>query len=58
MVKNVKGGVVEFCVEKEGVIYVGVGKVSFVELDFVVNIKVFIDVVIKVKFFGVKGIYI
>lgn len=57
VINDVKGGVVQFCVEKVGIVYVGVGKVLFFEDKIFENIKVFVDVVSKVKLFGVKGIY-
>lgn len=58
VVKSVKGGVVEFCVEKVGVIYVGIGKVSFSEVDIVENVCVFVVFVMKVKLIGVKGMFL
>lgn len=58
VVEVVKGGEVQFKVEKVGVVYVGVGKVLFDVVKLVENICVFVDVVNCVKFLGVKGIYV
>lgn len=39
-------------------VYVGVGKVFFGEDKLVENVCVFMGVVLKVKFVGVKGVYV
>lgn len=57
-IKSVKGGAVEFRVEKAGIIHAGVGKASFNENAIVENVKAFADAVNKAKPSGVKGTYI
>ncbi len=57
-VKAVKGGQVEFRVEKAGLIHAGVGKASFSEEAIVQNIHAFIDAVVKAKPAGAKGQYL
>jgi large subunit ribosomal protein L1 len=56
-VKDAKGGAVEFRVEKAGIVQAGVGKASFTEEAITVNVKAFIDAVIKAKPSGAKGNY-
>jgi large subunit ribosomal protein L1 len=57
-VKNAKGGAVEFRVEKAGIVQAGVGKASFTEDAIVVNVKAFVDAVVKAKPAGAKGTYV
>jgi large subunit ribosomal protein L1 len=57
-VKAVKGGQVEFRVEKAGLIHAGVGKASFSEAQILENVKTFIDAVVRAKPSGVKGHYV
>ena len=57
-VKAVKGGQVEFRVEKAGLIQAGVGKASFSEAQILENVKTFIDAVVRARPSGVKGHYI
>lgn len=54
-VKAVKGGQVEFRVEKAGIIHAGVGKASFSEAQILENVRAFIDAVVKAKPQGAKG---
>jgi large subunit ribosomal protein L1 len=56
-VADAKGGAVEFRVEKAGIVQAGVGKASFTEEAITVNVKAFIDAVIKAKPSGAKGNY-
>jgi large subunit ribosomal protein L1 len=56
--KAVKGGQVEFRVEKAGIVHAGVGKVSFSEDALAGNVRAFIDAVLKAKPTGVKGSYV
>ncbi|RCL04126.1 MAG: large subunit ribosomal protein L1 [Candidatus Tokpelaia sp. JSC189] len=56
-VKAIKGGAVEFRVEKAGIVHAGVGKASFEEEKIVENIRVFADAVIKAKPVAAKGEY-
>ena len=55
---DLKGGSVEFRVEKAGIIHAGVGKASFTEAALVENIKAFVDAVVKAKPQGSKGTYL
>lgn len=57
-VKAVKGGQVEFRVEKAGLIQAGVGKASFSEQQIVENLRSFLDAVMKAKPSGAKGQYV
>lgn len=57
-IKSVKGGAVEFRVEKAGIIHAGVGKASFDEKALFENIKAFVDAVNKAKPSGAKGTFI
>jgi large subunit ribosomal protein L1 len=57
-VKGVKGGSVEFRVEKAGIVHAGVGKASFAADKLVENIKAFADAVAKAKPSGAKGTFV
>ena len=57
-VKGAKGGLVEFRVEKAGIVQAGVGKASFSEDKLVANVKALADAVAKAKPSGAKGTYI
>jgi large subunit ribosomal protein L1 len=57
-VKGAKGGLVEFRVEKAGIVQAGVGKASFSEDKLVANVKALADAVSKAKPSGAKGTYI
>jgi large subunit ribosomal protein L1 len=57
-VKAVKGGQVEFRVEKAGLIQAGVGKASFSAQQILENLRTFIDAVVKAKPSGAKGQYL
>ena len=54
----VKGGQVEFRVEKAGIVHAGVGKASFGEDALVENIRAFVDAISRAKPSGAKGTYI
>ena len=56
-VKDVKGGQIEFRVEKAGVVHAGVGKVSFSEEKIAENVKAFFDAINRARPSGVKGTY-
>jgi large subunit ribosomal protein L1 len=56
-VDEVKSGKIEFKVEKNGIVHVGVAKMSFEKEKIIQNISVFIDAIKKAKPSGVKGIY-
>jgi large subunit ribosomal protein L1 len=57
-VKGVKGGSVEFRVEKAGIVHAGVGKASFAADKLVENIKAFADAVARAKPSGAKGTFV
>ena len=57
-VNELKAGKIEFRVEKEGIIHVGVGKISFDENQIIENINTFMDAIIKAKPNSLKGRYI
>lgn len=57
-VKAVKGGQVEFKIEKAGIVQAGVGKASFSEVQIKDNISALIDAVVKSKPTGVKGRFV
>jgi len=57
-IKAVKGGQVEFRVEKAGIVHAGVGKTSFGEDALVENIRAFVDAISRAKPSGAKGTYI
>lgn len=57
-VKAAKGGSVEYRAQKEGIVHVGVGKVSFDDKQLVENIRALMDAVIKAKPAASKGNYL
>ncbi len=57
-ISAVKGGQVEFRVEKAGIVHAGVGKVSFSEEALAENVRAFFDAVNRAKPSGVKGAYV
>ena len=57
-IKAVKGGQVEFRVEKAGIVHAGIGKVSFAEDALVENVRAFVDAIARAKPTGAKGTYI
>ena len=56
-VKSVKGGEIEFRVEKAGIIHAGIGKTSFSQEALVENVNAFMGAIIKAKPSGSKGTY-
>ena len=56
-VQAVKGGQVEFRVEKAGVIHAGIGKASFSEDQLLANLRAFIGAINRAKPTGAKGTY-
>jgi large subunit ribosomal protein L1 len=57
-VKEIKAGKVEFKVEKAGILHVPVGKVSFGLEKLLENVKVILDVIVRLKPPTSKGIYV
>ena len=57
-VRAVKGGQVEFRVEKAGIVHAGIGKASFGEDQLVANLRAFVDAVSRAKPSGAKGTYL
>ncbi len=57
-VEAVKGGQVEYRVEKAGIIHVGVGKVSFSEDALLENARTLLGAVLKAKPASTKGVYV
>jgi len=57
-VEAVKGGQVEYRVEKAGIIHARVGKVSFEEKALIENARTLIKAVLKAKPAATKGVYV
>jgi large subunit ribosomal protein L1 len=57
-VKSVKGGQVEYRVDKAGIVHAGIGKASFDEQALIENARTLIDAVNRAKPSGAKGTYI
>ncbi len=57
-IREVKGGRVEFRLDKTGVIHVPIGKVSFEEDKILQNLSALVDAVVRAKPSGAKGQYI
>ena len=57
-VKAVKGGQIEYRVEKAGIIHSGIGKASFTAVDLRANFDALLDAVVKAKPTGAKGKYL
>jgi large subunit ribosomal protein L1 len=56
-VEELKGGKVEFRVEKAGIVHVPVGRVSFGPDKLADNVKAVIDTIIRLKPSAAKGVY-
>jgi large subunit ribosomal protein L1 len=57
-IREIKGGRVEFRVDRTGVIHAPVGKVSFDEDKLMQNVGALVDAVVRAKPSGAKGTYI
>jgi len=57
-VKEVKGGKIEFRVDKTGILHVNIGKASFSAPQLADNIRAFMDTVMRLKPASAKGQYI
>lgn len=53
-----KSGQVEYRAEKTGIVQAGIGKMSFSEEALLENAQAFLDVLLKARPSGVKGIYV
>jgi large subunit ribosomal protein L1 len=57
-IREIKGGRVEFRVDRTGVIHAPIGKVSFSEEQILQNLSALVDAVVRAKPSGAKGQYI
>ena len=57
-VKNIKGGSVEYRVEKAGIVHAGIGKADFSESAIKNNVLAIIEAIQSAKPTGAKGTYI
>jgi len=57
-VKEIKGGKLEFRVDKNGVVHAAVGRVSFEESALIANIRVLTDAVLRARPASSKGKYL
>lgn len=57
IIKDIKGGLIEFKADKSGTVHAGIGKISFTEENLEKNINSFVDAIIKAKPSGAKGNY-
>ena len=57
IIKDIKGGLIEFKADKSGTVHAGIGKISFTEDNLEKNINDFVDAIIKAKPSGAKGNY-
>lgn len=58
-IKEAKGGAVEFRAEKtSGIVHAGIGKASFSEDALEVNVRAFVNALMKAKPTGAKGQYV
>ncbi len=58
VIKDIKGGKVDFRVDKSGIVHAGVGKVSFGQEKIFENLFAFIDKIIQLKPSSSKGVYL
>jgi len=57
-VKSIKGGSVEYRLEKAGIIHAGIGKADFTEEAIKSNVKAIVEAIQNAKPTGAKGTYI
>jgi large subunit ribosomal protein L1 len=57
-VNELKAGKIEFRVEKNGIVHVGIGKLSFDENQIIENFNTFIETIVKLKPSSLKGTYV
>ena len=57
-ISEVKAGRVEFRVDKQGTVHVGIGKSSFEQSQLVDNFRSFMSIIVRMKPASAKGIYL
>jgi large subunit ribosomal protein L1 len=57
-IREIKGGRVEFRLDRTGVIHAPIGKVSFDEDKILQNLAALVDAIVRAKPSGAKGVYI
>jgi large subunit ribosomal protein L1 len=57
-VKEVKGGKIDFRVDKTGIVHTSLGKMNFENDKLVENVRTFINTIIKMKPASAKGQYV
>jgi len=57
-VKEVKGGKIEFRVDKTGIVHSSLGKISFTEEQLTDNVKAFLHTIMKMRPSSAKGQYV
>ncbi len=58
VIKDIKGGKVDFRVDKSGIVHAGIGKISFGEKNLVENLSTFVEKIIQLKPSTSKGVYL
>lgn len=58
VIKDIKGGKVDFRVDKAGIVHAGIGKISFGEEKIVENLFAFVEKIIQLKPSTSKGVYL
>jgi large subunit ribosomal protein L1 len=58
IVKEIKGGKVDFRVDKAGIVHAGIGKVSFGKEKLAENLMAFVQKIMVLKPSSSKGIYL
>lgn len=58
VIKDIKGGKVDFRVDKAGIVHAGIGKISFGQKNLVENLITFVEKIIQLKPSTSKGVYL